>query len=154
MTSGMIEMFDLLDLNGCDHDSELFVASGEEMQLLLKMPMYGLFNRLGARHDRIASHQGCYQAKNTAADPPQGHGRAGAGLTHWHGIAELSAMGNLMRQRFLQEGYEVGGSPAGDAELGSVNANGTVLPGVIDLQDAPNGAALLRRQDAGSGGRG
>jgi len=130
---GMIKMRQLFILNCENEVMELRIARPKKEQLILQMPVNSGFHRSRTDPNTLTTQQGRSEAQHQSTIPPERHYTTWPGFPLGHGISEHCTMINLMTKRFLEKCNNVRTTPPCHPNLRPVDANGTVLAGVVDL---------------------
>ena len=93
----------LLDLNADYEITQYFILALQISDLLVKMPVNGLFNRLGAYEDRVLAGQRSHKAQTVTTEAPQNHGSTWLTMALWHGLAELLTVVDLVTKCFAKK---------------------------------------------------
>ena len=100
------------------------------------------FHRLGADPDHVATEERCREADNEAAEAPEPHNPAGAGISLGHRCAKNRAMADFVLPHLFESGHHVGIIAPGVPELGGIDPDRTGLARVVDADDSGDGCAF------------
>ena len=136
---GVMQVRQLLELNALDEIMKLGIASAQEEQLVLKMPVHRRLHRRRANPNSLPAHQRGHRAENISAIAPKRHHPAGPRAARRHRRSEQRAVIDLMRQRLFQKRHDIRAAPPGNPNLRPVNPDRAMLAGMVDLQDSGDG---------------
>jgi hypothetical protein len=129
----MVQMHELLTLNCFDETIKIRVPVLQKAQLIFEMPVHSSLDCGGADPDALTTQQGCQAPQYQSAIPPQGHNTAWACTSLRHRAAKLRTMIDLVTESFFQKNDYVWVPAARDPDLRTINADRSILSGMIDL---------------------
>ena len=134
-----------------DRRKQAVVARREEMQLVVEMAVYSGFDRRRGRPNCLPAEESCGQPEYATADTPQEHHTARARTARRHGSPKLCAVLELVAEHPGQCFHHIGIKSAREGDLSSINANGSVLAGMIDFHDPCDRQRFIGRQRHATG---